>query len=168
MILYKKLNCPSSWLSRHLKWLYPVTTQAWVSGQCNPIQATETLLSAVILPVPFHIPCNRFPMEANAALSKELRDAALPTYSCSAYCDWQKLLSENGHIMEKSLMFCLRAYVWVSEVTANSKAFCFGPPISGNVTLIEPVKFAGWTQVTPAFLLVIVTQLQLQIKPHLL
>lgn len=45
MILYKKLNCPSSWLSCHLKWLYPVTTQAWVSGQCNPIRAAESLLS---------------------------------------------------------------------------------------------------------------------------
>lgn len=44
----KKGNCPSSRLSCHLKWLYPVTTQAWVSEQCNPIQATETLLSPVI------------------------------------------------------------------------------------------------------------------------
>lgn len=52
-ILYKKLNCPSSWLSCHLKWLYLDTTQAWVSGQCNSIQATETLISPVILSLSF-------------------------------------------------------------------------------------------------------------------
>lgn len=48
IILYKKLNCPSSWLSGHLKWLYPVTKRACVSGHCNPIHATEMLLSQVI------------------------------------------------------------------------------------------------------------------------
>jgi len=53
--IFFKWSCPSSRLSGHLKWLYSVTTQAWVSGQCNPIQATETLLGPVILSVPFHI-----------------------------------------------------------------------------------------------------------------
>lgn len=69
MILYKKLNCPSSQLSRHLKWLCPVTAPASVSGLCNPIQAAQTLLGPVILPVPSHI---QQVSTASVALSEKL------------------------------------------------------------------------------------------------
>lgn len=41
LILYKELKYPSSWISRHLKWLYLVTSGSWVSARRNSIQAPE-------------------------------------------------------------------------------------------------------------------------------
>ena len=71
MILYEELNCPSSWLSGHLKCLYPVTLQTSVSGHCNTIQATSILLWHVVWPVGVTIPTAGFQTVPRGMVSEE-------------------------------------------------------------------------------------------------